>query len=230
MEEDKKLPAGAIMVGAVVCCAAAIGGDNLQDLKAGHIVGATPWKQQVMQIIGTLSAAVVLGLVLDILHTAYTIGSSTLSAPQATLMKSVADGVFTGNLPWNFIYMGGIIAIILILIDLRQERIGSDFRVPVLAVAVGIYLPITLTVPIFIGGMINHLGKKSGGSKISEKRGLLMSSGLITGEALMGILVAVPIFITGVKNWWPSIGGYEWLGILAFIGVIYWLYDSVSRK
>jgi len=222
--------AGAIMVGAVVCCAAAIGGDNLQDLKAGHIVGATPWKQQVMQIIGTLSAAVVLGLVLDILHTAYTIGSSTLSAPQATLMKSVADGVFTGNLPWNFIYMGGIIAIILILIDLRQERIGSDFRVPVLAVAVGIYLPITLTVPIFIGGMINHLGKKSGGSKISEKRGLLMSSGLITGEALMGILVAVPIFITGVKNWWPSIGGYEWLGILAFIGVIYWLYDSVSRK
>ncbi len=222
--------AGAIMVGAVVCCAAAIGGDNLQDLKAGHIVGATPWKQQVMQVIGTLSAAVVLGLVLDILHTAYTIGSSTLSAPQATLMKSVADGVFTGNLPWNFIYMGGIIAIILILIDLRQERLGSDFRVPVLAVAVGIYLPITLTVPIFIGGMINHLGKKSGGSKISEKRGLLMSSGLITGEALMGILVAVPIFITGVKNWWPSIGGYEWLGILAFIGVIYWLYDSVSKK
>ena len=179
--------ASAIMVGAVVCCAAAIGGDNLQDLKAGQLVGATPWKQQVMQIVGTLSSAIVLGLVLDILHTAYTIGSPTLSAPQATLMKSVADGVFSGNLPWAFVYVGGVIAIILILIDIRQEKIGSDFRVPVLAVAVGIYLPITLTVPIFIGGMINHLGKKAGGSEQSDKKGLLMSSGFITGEALMGI-------------------------------------------
>ena len=166
--------ASAVMVGAVVCCAAAIGGDNLQDLKAGNILGATPYKQQIMQIIGTVSSAVVLGLVLDILHTAYTIGSPTLSAPQATLMKSVSDGVFTGNLPWNFVFIGGIIAIVLILIDLRQEKIGSDFRVPVLAVAVGIYLPITLTVPIFIGGMINHLGKKAGGSAKSEKNGLLM--------------------------------------------------------
>jgi putative OPT family oligopeptide transporter len=222
--------AGAIMVGAVVCCAAAIGGDNLQDLKAGHILGATPWKQQVMQIIGTLSAAVVLGLVLDILHTAYTIGSPTLSAPQATLMKSVADGVFKGNLPWNFVYIGGVIAIILILIDLRQERMGSDFRVPVLAVAVGIYLPITLTVPIFIGGMINHFGKKVGGSTSSEKRGLLMASGLITGEALMGILVAVPIFITGVKGWWPNFSGFQLLGPVLFMGVIYWMYKSVSKK
>jgi putative OPT family oligopeptide transporter len=222
--------ASAIMVGAVVCCAAAIGGDNLQDLKAGHILGATPWKQQVMQIVGTLAAAVVLGLVLDILHTAYTIGSPTLSAPQATLMKSVADGVFTGNLPWNFVYMGGVIAIILILIDLRQEKVGSDFRVPVLAVAVGIYLPITLTVPIFIGGMINHLGKKAGGSKSSEKRGLLMASGLITGEALMGILVAVPIFLTGQKDWWPNFDGFGLVGPALFIGVIYWVYKSVSKK
>ena len=222
--------ASAIMVGAVVCCAAAIGGDNLQDLKSGHILGATPWKQQVMQIVGTLSAAVVLGLVLDILHTAYTIGSPTLSAPQATLMKSVADGVFTGNLPWAFVYIGGVIAVILILIDLRQERMGSDFRVPVLAVAVGIYLPITLTVPIFIGGMINHLGKKAGGSKSSEKRGLLMSSGFITGEALMGILVAVPIFITGQKDWWPNFSGIEMSGSILFIGMMIWLYKAVSKK
>jgi len=222
--------ASAIMVGAVVCCAAAIGGDNLQDLKSGHILGATPWKQQVMQIVGTLSAAVVLGLVLDILHTAYTIGSPTLSAPQATLMKSVADGVFTGNLPWTFVYIGGVIAVMLILIDLRQERMGSDFRVPVLAVAVGIYLPITLTVPIFIGGMINHLGKKAGGSKSSEKCGLLMSSGFITGEALMGILVAVPIFITGQKDWWPNFSGIEMFGSILFVGMMFWLYKAVSKK
>ncbi len=222
--------ASAIMVGAVVCCAAAIGGDNLQDLKAGHIVGATPWKQQVMQIVGTVSAAVVLGLVLDILHTAYTIGSPTLSAPQATLMKSVADGVFTGNLPWSFVYIGGLIAIVLILIDLRQEEMGSDFRVPVLAVAVGIYLPITLTVPIFLGGMISHFGKKAGGSEASQKRGLLMSSGLITGEALMGILVAVPIFLTGQKDWWLQIQGFSIVGPVAFLAVMYWIYKSVTRK
>ena len=222
--------AGAIMVGAVVCCAAAIGGDNMQDLKTGYIVGATPWKQQVMQVVGTVSAAVVLGLVLDILHTAYTIGSPTLSAPQATLMKSVADGVFTGNLPWTFVYIGTLIAVFIILIDIRQEKRGSDFRVPVLAVAVGIYLPITLTVPIFIGGMINHLGKKAGASKTAEKKGLLLSSGLITGEALMGILVAVPIFVTGNKDWWPAIQGLSWLGPVAFLAVIYWIYNTITHK
>lgn len=222
--------AGAIMVGAVVCCAAAIGGDNMQDLKTGYIVGATPWKQQVMQIIGTISAAVILGLVLDILHTAYVIGSPTLSAPQATLMKSVSDGVFTGNLPWTFVYIGAIIAVIIIALDIRQEKRGSDFRIPVLAVAVGIYLPIELTVPIFIGGMINHLGKKAGASAATEKKGLLLASGLITGEALMGILVAVPIFITGNKDWWPHISGLSLIGPIVFLGVIYWIYNTVTKK
>lgn len=222
--------AGAIMVGAVVCCAAAIGGDNLQDLKTGHILGATPWKQQIMQLVGTISAAIVLGLVLDILHTAYTIGSPTLSAPQATLMKSVADGVFKGNLPWSFVYIGAVIAVILILIDLRQEKAGSDFRVPVLAVAVGIYLPIELTVPIFIGGMINHFGKMGGASEATEKKGLLLASGLITGEALMGIMVALPIFLTGVKDWWPVISGFSWLGPVAFIGVLVWLFKTIVKK
>ena len=222
--------AGAIMVGAVVCCAAAIGGDNMQDLKTGQLVGATPWKQQVMQIVGTLSAAIVLGLVLDILHTAYTIGSPTLSAPQATLMKSVADGVFSGNLPWDFVAIGALIGIVIILIDIRQEMMGADFRVPVLAVAVGIYLPIELSVPIFIGGMINHIGQGSETERSGQKKGLLMASGLITGEALMGILVAVPIFITGNKDWWPTVDGLTWLGPIAFLAVIYWLYYTITEK
>ena len=100
-ENSTKGAASAILIGSVVCCASAIGGDNLQDLKTGHIVGATPWKQQIMQMVGVLSAAAVLGLVLNILHTAYTIGSDTLPAPQATLMQSVAEGVFAKNLPWN---------------------------------------------------------------------------------------------------------------------------------
>lgn len=219
----------AIMIGAVVCCAAAIGGDNLQDLKTGHILGATPWKQQVMQIVGTLSAAMILGLVLDILHTAYTIGSPALSAPQATLMKSVADGVFKGNLPWAMVGLGAIIGIVIILIDIRQKNLGSDFRVPILAVAVGIYLPIELTVPIFIGGMISHFSEKSGATEKIKKRGLLMASGLITGEALMGILVAIPIFLTANKNWWPKVHGFEILGIVCFLSVLIWFYKSVTK-
>lgn len=230
VEEATTGAAAAILIGAVVCCAAAIGGDNLQDLKTGHILGATPWKQQVMQVVGTISAAIVLGLVLDILHTAYTIGSPTLSAPQATLMKSVAEGVFQGNLPWTMVTLGGIIGVLIILLDLRQERIGSDFRVPILAVAVGIYLPIELTVPIFLGGMISHFGNKNDATEVTRRNGLLLASGLITGEALMGILVAVPIFITSNKDWWPTFGPVTWLGTLFFIGVIYWLYRILVSK
>ena len=222
--------AGAIMIGAIVCCAAAIGGDNLQDLKTGYIVGATPWKQQIMQIIGVLSASVVLGVVLDILHTAYTIGSPSLSAPQATLMKSVADGVFKGNLPWDFVYFGAAIAVIIIFLDIRQEKRGSEFRIPVLAVAVGIYLPIELTVPIFIGGMINHLAKNTGTSTSSEENGLLLASGLITGETLMAIFIALPIFLTGNKDWWPTFPGYDILGILSFIAIIFWIYNTAIKK
>ncbi len=219
--------AGAILIGAVVCCAAAIGGDNLQDLKTGHIVGATPWKQQVMQIIGTLSAAAVLGLVLDILHTAYTIGSADFPAPQATLMKSVAEGVFSGGLPWEMVKAGAVIGIIIIILDVIQEKRGANFRLPVLAVAVGIYLPIELSTPIFLGGMISHFTNRN--SENEKNGGLLFASGLITGEALMGIMVAVPIFITGNANWWPNFAGPHWLGVVPFILVIYWFY-TISKK
>ncbi len=214
--------AAAIMVGAIVCNAAAIGGDNLQDLKTGHIIGATPWKQQVMQVIGVLSAAIVLGLVLDILHTAYTIGSPTLSAPQATLMKAVAEGVFQGNLPWNMVISGAILGIIIIILDIRQERRGSDFRIPILAVAVGIYLPISLSTPIFVGGMLAHFGDKLGATETTRKKGLLLAAGMITGEALMGIFVALPIFLTADKDWWPTFSGFGWLGPILIIAIAAW--------
>jgi len=220
--------AAAIIIGAVVCCAAAISGDNLQDLKAGRIVGATPWKQQVMQLVGVASAAVALGLTLDILHTAYVIGSPELSAPQATLMKAVAEGVFQGNLPWDFVIAGVILGATIIVIDQIQQARGSDFRVPVLAVAVGIYLPIALSASIFIGGMLAHLANR-GRKENGTRDGLLFASGLITGEALLGILVAVPIFITADKEWWPTVEGHLWLGVLLFAGASGWLY-SVARR
>ena len=220
--------AGAIIIGAVVCCAASIAGDNLQDLKAGHILGATPWKQQIMQIIGTVSAAFALGLTLDILHTAYTIGSETLSAPQATLMMSVAQGVFHGGLPWNMIAIGAVLGTGIIVADVILEKRGSTFRMPVLAVAVGLYLPISLSVPVFIGGLISYFTKER--VKNNDKKGLLFASGLITGEALMGILVAVPIFITANKNWWPAVSGFKWLGIVLFAAVALWLYFTAKKK
>ena len=220
--------AGAIIIGAVVCCAASIAGDNLQDLKAGYILGATPWKQQIMQIIGTVSAAFALGLTLDILHTAYTIGSETLSAPQATLMMSVAQGVFHGGLPWDMVAIGAALGIAIIIGDVILEKRGSSFRMPVLAVAVGLYLPISLSVPVFIGGLISYFTKER--TKNDSKKGLLFASGLITGEALMGILVAVPIFITAKKDWWPHIGGFKWLGIVLFAAVAVWLYFTAKKK
>jgi putative OPT family oligopeptide transporter len=220
--------AGAIIIGAVVCCAASIAGDNLQDLKAGYLLGATPWKQQIMQIIGTVSAAFALGLTLDILHTAYTIGSETLSAPQATLMMSVAQGVFHGGLPWDMVAIGAALGAAIIIADIILEKKGSKFRMPVLAVAVGLYLPISLSVPVFIGGLISYFTKER--VKNDSKKGLLFASGLITGEALMGILVAVPIFITANKNWWPHIAGFKWLGIVLFSAVAVWLYFTARKK
>ena len=199
--DSSKGAAAAILIGAVVCCAAAIGGDNLQDLKTGNIVGATPWKQQMMQLVGVVSSALTLGIVLTLLHEAYGIGSSDLPAPQAVLMKSVADGVFNGNLEWGMIYAGGILGVLIIMLDQYQLRRGAEFRVPILAVAIGIYLPIELTFPIFIGGMLNHFAGKTA-SESGKNNGLLLASGLITGEALMAIFIAIPLFFD--KNYWPE--------------------------
>ena len=199
--DSSKGAAAAILIGAVVCCAAAIGGDNLQDLKTGNIVGATPWKQQVMQLVGVISSALTLGIVLTLLHEAYGIGSSDLPAPQAVLMTSVANGVFSGNLEWGMIYAGAVLGVLIIMLDQYQLKRGAEFRVPILAVAIGIYLPIELTLPIFVGGMLNHFAGKTA-SETGKNNGLLLASGLITGEALMAIFIAIPLFYD--KNFWPE--------------------------
>ncbi len=200
-------PVAAILIGGVVCCAAAIGGDNLQDLKCGQLVGSTPWKQQTMQILGVVVAALVMAPVLNLLHSAYGIGDK-LEAPQANLMKSVAQGVFLGGLPWTIIGIGAGIAACVIAIDMALEKRGSKFRIPVMAFAVGVYLPFDLNVPIFLGGVVallvsRHLNR----TKASEERrnevermGLLASAGFITGEALLGIGLAVPVAIREDAN------------------------------
>ena len=232
-------PVAAIMIGAVVCCAACIGGDNLLDLKAGQLVGATPWRQQVMLAIGAISCALVMAPVLNLLAEAYGIGvpsaehPNPLLAPQATLMASVARGIFGGELPWNTIAVGAAIGAAIIVLDEVLKRRGSSFRVPVLACAVGIYLPLELSVPIFAGGFLAHLVERSRADKESEASGgTLFAAGLITGEALMGIFIAIPIVSSGradVLALPQSLHFGEWLGLL-MMAVVAWALWRTARR
>ncbi|HTL14896.1 MAG TPA: oligopeptide transporter, OPT family [Thermomonas sp.] len=245
---DSKIGAvAAIMIGAVVCCAAAVGGDNLQDLKAGYIVGATPWKQQLMLGIGAFSCALIMAPVLNLLAQAYGIGAPTpehpnsLSAPQATLMASVAKGMFGGELPWTVIAVGAAIGAGIIALDEVLKARGSSFRVPVLAAAIGIYLPLELMVPIFLGGLLAYLVEKRHGMAGSadeaardrlHRPGTLFAAGLITGEALMGILIAIPIVATGrpdVIALPASLQFGKYLG-LAVLALVAWLLYRTGAK
>ena len=231
-------PAAALLIGAVVCCAAAMGGDNLQDLKTGYLVGATPWKQQVMQVVGVATAAVVIAPVLVLLQAKYGIGEATaehpqpLSAPQAMLMASLAQGVFGGTLPWGMVGLGAAIGVAVIWADRRLEARNAGFRMPVLAVALGIYLPLKLSAAILAGGLVSAAARRgaAGSEDGGGRRGLLFAAGLVTGEALMGILLAVPIAVSGI---WPAIGadplqlfvvpplgGWPGLAVLAVVAVL----------
>jgi putative OPT family oligopeptide transporter len=243
-------PVAAVMIGAVVCCAACIAGDNLQDLKAGYLVGATPWRQQVMLAIGSISCAMVMAPTLNLLAKAYGIGVATpehpnpLEAAQANLMASVAKGLFGGHLPWDMIGIGALIGVAVIIFDLILKAKKAPFRVPVLAAAIGIYLPLETMVPIFLGGLLNYLVTRTFGQGLTEdevekrnRTGMLFAAGLITGEALMGILMAIPIVAAGRGDVMAlpgglqlggSVGEVAGLAILAAIG--WWLYRVGVRK
>ncbi|HUF73682.1 MAG TPA: oligopeptide transporter, OPT family [Gammaproteobacteria bacterium] len=230
-------PAAAIMVGAVVCCAAAIGGDNMQDLKAGYLVGATPWKQQVMQCVGVIAAVFVMAPILNLLLQAYGFGAPTadqpdaLPAPQATLMASVAQGVFGGGLPWRMVASGAGIGILMILIDETLRIRGSAWRAPVLAVAVGLYLPLELSVPILAGGLIAHAVARARKGRAASRAGVLFAAGLITGEALIGIALAMPIASSGsseILAFGIDLTPWAGLAVIAAIGMT--LYRIAARQ
>jgi putative OPT family oligopeptide transporter len=235
-------PVAAILIGGVVCCAAAIGGDNLQDLKCGQLVGSTPWKQQVMQILGVVVAAFMMAPVLNLLNDAYKIGSDGLPAPQANLMGTVAKGVFEGGLPWTIIGMGAAIAGVVITIDSLLTRSGSKIRVPVMAFAVGVYLPFDLNVPIFIGGVIGWLVTRAldRSNPSAERRGeversgLLAAAGFITGEALLGIGLAVPVALKHDENAIALFGGaygnFKPPALIFVVLVMILLYKLALRK
>ena len=223
----------ALLIAAVIACCAAISGDVLQSMTAGQMIGATPYKQQIAELVGIIAAAPVLAIVVSALHKAYTIGSTNLPAPQAFLMSGVVRGVLGGEMVWPFVLAGMVLAFVLIMIN-----------VPVLPVAIGIYLPFTLGTPIFCGGVIRYITnrrilKEFGTDKDEQasewelaikqteikpkdriiRTGLLFTAGLIAGEALTGVIVAF-IIIAGL-----NIVMFEYPPI--FPGLILWLFIAL---
>jgi putative OPT family oligopeptide transporter len=223
-----------IFISAVVCIGGSISGDLLQTMASGQMIGATPKKLQISMIFGVVAISATIGIVIGVLNQAFTIGSTKLPAPQAFLMKGIVQGILGGNMLWPYVVVGAVLALVLILIDL-----------PVLPVAIGIYLPFTLSIPIFLGGSIRHLTdvilKKKFGSADEEeysdwelaikqtgitpkekaiRTGLLFTAGLVAGEALMGVVVAI-LIVLGIQlalfqtaPWWPGLLIFGFIAVL----------------
>ena len=172
---------GAIAIGSIICIAACMAGDTSQDLKTGYILGATPKKQQYGEIMGTIAAALAIGGVMILLNSAYGFGTDALAAPQATMMKMIIEGVMNGNLPWALIFIGAFISIAIEILG-----IGA------LPVAIGLYLPLELSATIMLGGLVRLFTDKKRGAKNGENgKGILFCSGLIAGEGIVGVLLAI---------------------------------------
>ena len=223
-------------VAAIVCCAACTSGDVCNDLKTGQIVGASPFRQQIMQIIGVAVASLVMAPILQLLHdnTPGGIGGRELAAPQAGLFASLADGFFgEGNLPLDMVIVGAVIGIVILIADsfISSRKIAGDFRLHLMPIAVGMYLPFGLSTPILIGGLISHFILKENNSAKEPDRvlqnGILISSGLIAGESLMGILLALvaSVGITSM-NLGIQTGFVTGLTAISSVATIWWLYQS----
>lgn len=182
----------AIAIGSIICIIAAIAGDTSQDLKTGYLLGATPKKQQIGELIGIIAAALAIGGTLYLLDSAYGFGTEQLGAPQATLMKMIIEGVMEGNLPWALVFVGVFIAVVV-------ELVG----IPVLPFAIGVYLPVQLNACIMVGGLVRLALDKKKGDEKEKKRitndGILFCSGMIAGEGLVGILLAL-LAVIGVDS------------------------------
>jgi putative OPT family oligopeptide transporter len=238
-----------LLIAAIVASSAAIAGDVMQDLKTGHMVGATPWRQQIAEIIGVVTGAIVIGPTLKLLHDAFRISSTAcaldplpgdpgckkaLFAPQAELIGAIVEGAFGGNLNLQMVLLGAVIAVVLIRLSM-----------PVMSVAIGIYLPLGLSVPIMLGGVISYIALRSAhlridgtldcepsaaandAAKAVESRGVLIGAGFIAGESIMGVFVAVLIVMKinlpellgiGVLGNVLSLAFFAW-----FVGIFIWL-------
>ena len=179
---------GAIAIGSIICIAACMAGDTSQDLKTGYILGATPKKQQYGEIMGTIAAALAIGGVMILLNSAYGFGTDALAAPQATMMKMIIEGVMNGNLPWALIFIGAFISI-------AVEILG----IGALPVAIGLYLPLELSATIMLGGLVRLFTDKKRAAKNENGKGILFCSGLIAGEGIVGVLLAI-FAVTGLLD------------------------------
>ncbi|WP_026926827.1 OPT family oligopeptide transporter [Granulicoccus phenolivorans] len=246
-DEVTAIVAYTLFTAAVVFSVATISNDNLQDLKTGQLVGATPWKQQVALIIGVVFGSLVIPPILDLMQTAFGFqgapgaGPNALAAPQAGLISALAQGVFGGSLDWGLIGLGALIGAGVITVD-EVLRAGSKgrFSLPPLAVGMGMYLPIQLTLTIPLGALIgllyNRWAERTGKNVEGKKRtGILLATGLIVGESLFGVVLAGVVAATGNEAPLAVVGsGYpEWLsstlGVLVFLGIIWVLYRWIRR-
>ena len=254
----KFLLALTLFCGSAVICVASISNDNLQDLKTGHLLKATPWRQQVALIIGCIVGALVISPVLELLYEAYGFtgampregmdAAQALAAPQATLMATIASGIFAHNLEWVYIFTGIVIGAVLIVVDLvLKKSSGGKLALPVLAVGMGIYLPPSINMPIVAGAVLaavlkHIIGKKAenreGRLKNAERIGTLFSAGLIVGESLIGVIMAFIIAFSvtnggsdaplalNLENWDAAA---SWLGLAFFVTGMFFFAQRVLK-
>ena len=239
----------AIFMTSVVIAIASISNDNLQDLKTGQLVGATPWRQQIALLLGSVAGAVAIAPVLNLLYQAYGFTgalpraemdpNAALSAPQATLMTTIAQGIFNSSMEWDYILIGVGVGVVAIIVNLILKSTTASLTLPPLAVGMGIYLPPTLEVPLIVGSFISYFvgrylvarAKMRAGElaeydiEQSNRRGVLFASGLIVGESLIGVIIAVIIVLSvttgGGESPLELVGPdfestAQWLGLLAF--------------
>jgi putative OPT family oligopeptide transporter len=240
---SQSLVAFALFVTAIIFGVATIANDNLQDLKTGQLVGATPWRQQVALIIGVLFGAIVIPPILTILNDAFGFqgapgaGPNALAAPQAALISAIAQGVLGGNLDWNLIGLGALIGVGVIIADelLRASKRGS---LPPLAVGMGIYLPMSLTLLIPVGAFLGWTYDKwadrsAANPEFAKRLGVLMATGLIVGESLFGVAFAGIVGATDNDAPLAVVEQFAWavpLGLILFAGALAWLYATTRRE
>jgi putative OPT family oligopeptide transporter len=250
---QQALVAFALFTTAIVFACATISNDNLQDLKTGQLVGASPMRQQIALIVGVAAGALVIPFVLNLLAKAYgfagapnigVVASEPLAAPQATLISALAQGVIGGKLEWKMIGIGALVGVGLILLDTLLGALNK-LRIPPLAVGIGIYLPMSATFAVVVGSVIsywyNGRARRSPNPERAERLGTLVASGLIVGESIWGVLnagllVANQRWQFGVSNDAPialvdaNFRGGPWLGVLGFVGILIWLYSWMLRR
>jgi putative OPT family oligopeptide transporter len=245
VDSGKALVAFALFITSVVFAVAAIANNNLQDLKTGQLVDATPWRQQVALVIGVIAGAIVIPPVLDLLNHAYGFlgapgvdPAHALPAPQAGLISALAQGVIQNNIDWSLITTGALIGVGIIILDAILGRTTKSVRLPPLAVGLGIYLPTSTTLMIVVGAIVGwYFDKRADRTPRAESTkqlGVLLASGMIVGESIIGVIVAAIVVFSGKPSPLALVGdsfdnAAIWIGTIAFAAVTFAMYRWITR-